>query len=162
MDDLNAASLADVKDWFKTYYGPSNAVLVLAGDIDPATAKEKVIHYFGDIPSGPPVAHQEAWIAKMSGVHRQRVADRVPLPRVYMVWNTPQFGAADSDYLDLVARCLTEGHLIPPLQAPRLRRTNRHHCNAVQHGRRNRRPIRSRKSPRVPARNWPEGRERHR
>ena len=71
MADLNAASLNDVQDWFKTYYGPSNVVIVLAGDIDVKTAKEKVEKYFGDIPPGPPVAHQQAWIAKMTGTHRE-------------------------------------------------------------------------------------------
>jgi len=109
MEDLNAASMGDVKEWFKTYYGPSNAVLVLAGDIDLHTAKEKVEKYFGDIPAGPPIGKQEAWVAKMSGAHRGTVQDRVPQARIYKVWNVPQFGSADTDYLDLVAGCFTEG-----------------------------------------------------
>jgi zinc protease len=46
----------DVKEWFKTYYGPSNVVIVMAGDIDAKTAKQKVEKYFGNIPAGPPVA----------------------------------------------------------------------------------------------------------
>ena len=70
MADLDAASMNDVKEWFKTYYGPSNVVIVIAGDIDVKTAREKVEKYFGDIPAGPPVAHQEVWIAKMTGTHR--------------------------------------------------------------------------------------------
>jgi zinc protease len=49
MEDLNAATLDDVRNWFKTYYGAANAVLVLAGDIDAATARAKVERYFGDI-----------------------------------------------------------------------------------------------------------------
>src|SRR6266480_1968573 len=65
MADLDAASMNDVKEWFRTYYGPSNVVLVLAGDIDLKTAKEKVQKYFGNIPAGPPVAHHEVWVAKM-------------------------------------------------------------------------------------------------
>src|SRR3984957_5014523 len=109
MDDLNAASISDVKEWFKTYYGPSNAVLVLAGDIDFNTAKEKVEKYFGDIPAGPPIGKQEVWIAKMSGTHRGTVQDRVPQARIYKVWNVPEFGSADLDYLDLVSDCLAEG-----------------------------------------------------
>lgn len=109
MEDLNAASVDDVKEWFKTYYGPSNAVLVLAGDIDAKTAKEKVAKYFGDIPAGPPVAHQQVWVAKMSGTHRGKVQDRVPQARLYKVWNVPQYGSADGDYLNLVAACLAEG-----------------------------------------------------
>ncbi len=109
MDDLNAASLDDVKEWFRTYYGPSNATLVVAGDIDPATARAKVEKYFGDIPAGPPVAHQEAWIAKMTGSHRERVEDRVPQPRIYKVWNVPQRGTPGEAYLDLVVHCLGGG-----------------------------------------------------
>jgi zinc protease len=109
MDDLNAASLDDVKQWFRTYYGPSNATLVIAGDIDAAAARAKVEKYFGDIPAGPPVAHQEAWIAKMTGSHRERVEDRVPQPRIYKVWNVPQRGTPDEAYLDLVATCLSSG-----------------------------------------------------
>jgi zinc protease len=109
MSDLDAASFKDVQEWFKTYYGPSNVVIVLAGDIDAKTAREKVEKYFGSIPAGPPVAHQQAWIAKMTGVHRAVAQDRVPLPRIYKVWNVPQFGSADADYLDLVSACLGQG-----------------------------------------------------
>ncbi len=109
MKDLDAASMDDVKDWFKTYYGPSNVVLVLAGDIDLKTAKEKVQKYYGDIPPGPPVAHHEVWIAKMTGTHRQKVQDRVPQARIYKVWNIPQYGSAEADYLDLVSDVLSSG-----------------------------------------------------
>src|SRR5271166_6521833 len=109
MADLNAASMDDVKEWFRTYYGPSNVTIAIAGDIDFKTAKEKVEKYFGNIPPGPPVAHQEAWIAKMTGTHRSVTQDRVPLPRVYMVWNVPPFGSADANYLTLVSACLGEG-----------------------------------------------------
>jgi zinc protease len=109
MEDLNRASLADVQQWFKTYYGPSNATLVIAGDVDAKTVREKVEKYFGDIPAGPPIAHQNAWAAKMTGVHRQQVQDRVPAARVYKVWNVPEFGEADADYLDLVSDILASG-----------------------------------------------------
>ncbi len=107
--DLDAASFKDVQEWFKTYYGPSNVVLVLAGDIDAKTAREKVEKYFGSIPAGPPVTHQQVWIAKMTGTHREITQEHVPLPRIYMVWNVPQFGSADADYLDLVSACLGAG-----------------------------------------------------
>ena len=108
MQDLNAASLEDVKEWFKTHYGPSNAVLVVAGDVQPNEVKEKVEKYFSDIPPGPPVAKQKAWIAKRTGTHRGTVQDRVPQARIYMVWNTPAYGTADSDYLDLVSDTLSK------------------------------------------------------
>ncbi|HWF45618.1 MAG TPA: pitrilysin family protein [Bryobacteraceae bacterium] len=109
MDDLNAASVADVQQWFKTYYSPTNATLAIAGDVTVAEAKEKVTKYFGDIPPGPPIAHQNAWVAKMTGVHRETVQDRVPLARVYKVWNVPQFGAAQADYLNLATDVLASG-----------------------------------------------------
>ncbi|HXJ46440.1 MAG TPA: pitrilysin family protein [Candidatus Dormibacteraeota bacterium] len=109
MADLDAASMNDVKEWFRTYYGPSNVVLVLAGDIDLKTAKEKVQTYYGDIPAGPPVNHQSVWIAKMSGTHRQTVQDRVPQARIYKIWNIPQYGSAEADYLDLVSDVLSSG-----------------------------------------------------
>ena len=109
MADLDAASMKDVQDWFKTYYGPSNTVICIAGDIDAKTAKEKVEKYYGDIPAGPPVAHQEVWIAKMTGTHRQTVQDRVPQARVYKVWNIPEFGSADGVFLDLVSDVLSQG-----------------------------------------------------
>jgi zinc protease len=109
MSDLNAASMDDVKEWFKTYYGPSNVTIVIAGDIDFKTAKEKVEKYFGDIPPGPPVAHQEVWVAKMTGTHRQIVQDRVPQARIYEVWNIPEYGSADADYLNLAGDVLSRG-----------------------------------------------------
>ncbi|HEX4546315.1 MAG TPA: pitrilysin family protein, partial [Candidatus Acidoferrum sp.] len=109
MADLDAASMKDVQDWFRTYYGPSNVVIALAGDIDAKTAREKVEKYFGDIPAGPPVAHQQVWIAKMTGRHQQKVQDRVPQARIYKIWNVPQFASADADYLDLVSDILSSG-----------------------------------------------------
>jgi zinc protease len=78
MEDLSAASLDDVKEWFRTYYGPTNAVLVVAGDVKPEEAKAKVEKYFGDIPPGPPIAKQDVWVAKRAGEHRQTLEDRVP------------------------------------------------------------------------------------
>jgi len=109
MEDLDAAKLDDVKGWFQTYYGPANAVLTLAGDIDLATAKAKVEKYFGDIPSGPPVARQGEWIAKRSGHQRGEMQDRVPQARIYKVWNVPAWGSAEGDYLTLAASVLSTG-----------------------------------------------------
>ncbi len=109
MEDLNAASLDDVKAWFKTYYGAANATVVIAGDIDPQTARAKVEKYFGDVPPGPPVAAQDVWIAKMDGEHRAHVEDRVPQARIYKVWNVPQGGSREAVHLDLVADVLSRG-----------------------------------------------------
>jgi zinc protease len=109
MEDLTAASLNDVKEWFKTYYGPSNAVLVVAGDVDPQTVRKKVETYFGEIPPGPPVSRQRVWIAKMTGAHKAVYQDRVAQARVYKVWNMPEFGSEDGDYLDMVSDALSGG-----------------------------------------------------
>ncbi|MEX2264461.1 MAG: pitrilysin family protein [Bryobacteraceae bacterium] len=109
MEDLNAASLDDVREWFKTYYGPSNATIVLAGDIDVKTAREKVERYFGAIPPGPPVPKHRAWVAKREGVKRQTLEDRVPQARVYKVWNTPEDYTEQSDLLYLAAQVLGSG-----------------------------------------------------
>src|SRR5881409_1902040 len=109
MEDLNAASVEDVKQWFRTYYGPNNAVIALAGDITPETARQKVEQFFGDIPATPPIAKQETWIAKRTGSHREIMQDRVPQARIYREWNIPEYGSADADYLDLVTDVLAAG-----------------------------------------------------
>lgn len=109
MEDLNAASLEDVKDWFRSYYGAANAVLVVAGDVNPAEVKKKVELYFGDIPSGPTLRRQQQWIAKMSGEKRALLQDRVPQARIYKVWNVPGTGQRDSTLLDLAAERLGGG-----------------------------------------------------
>ncbi len=109
MEDLDAATLPDVQKWFQTYYGPSNAVLVLAGDIDVKSAKEKVTKYYGDIPPGPPVARPTVWIAKMADEHRGWVQDRVPQALLTMTWNTPQWASRESVLLELVGQALSDG-----------------------------------------------------
>ena len=106
MEDLDAASIPDVQEWFKTYYGPSNAVLIIAGDIDADTARQKVEKYFGDIPPGPPVAHFNSWIARRTGTQREVAQDRVPQARLYEVWNVPGHGTQDGAYLDLLSDIL--------------------------------------------------------
>jgi zinc protease len=108
MSDLDAASMTDVTDWFRGNYGPNNVVLVLAGDITPAQAREKVEKYYGDIPPGPPVATQRAWIAsrKGSGTHRGSVQDRVPQARIYRIWNVPGADTPEEALLDLAAHVL--------------------------------------------------------
>ena len=106
MNDLNAASLDDVKNWFRTWYGPNNAVLVLAGDIDVATAREKVARYFGDIPAGPSMAQPAVNVAKRGKSTRETMTDKVPQARIYRVWNVAQTGTTDIDQLQLFAQVL--------------------------------------------------------
>jgi zinc protease len=109
MEDLDAAKLDDVKDWFRTYYGPSNATIVLAGDVTPEEARRKVERYFGDIPAGPPIVKHETWIAPLQGVRRQVMQDRVPQARLHKVWNVPPGGNADQLRLQLVGDILASG-----------------------------------------------------
>jgi zinc protease len=109
MEDLDSASLEDVRGWFKTYYTPSNAVLVLAGDLTVEEARRKADRYFGAIPSGPPVAHQRAWVARMEDQHREVVQDRVPQSRIYKIWNVPGYGTKAADHLRIAAGVLSSG-----------------------------------------------------
>ena len=109
MEDLDSASLNDVREWFKTYYTPSNSVVVIAGDVTTAEASHRIQRYFRNIPPGPPVAHQRAWIAKMADEHRELVEDRVPHGRVYKVWNVPGYGTPAADHLRLVSGILSAG-----------------------------------------------------
>ncbi|MBD8637473.1 pitrilysin family protein [Stenotrophomonas sp. CFBP 13725] len=106
MNDLNAASLDDVKNWFRTWYGPNNAVLVLAGDIDLATAKEKVAKYFGSIPAGPTMAQPQVDVAVRPADTRETMTDKVPQVRIYRAWNVAEVGTADVDQLQLLGQVL--------------------------------------------------------
>ena len=106
MEDLNAATLDDVKEWFETYYGPTNAVIALAGDIDLETAKIKVQEYFGDIQGGPPLTKPKKWIAKRTEQTREIMEDNVPQTRIYKVWNVPEDGTPEAQALDLAASTL--------------------------------------------------------
>jgi zinc protease len=109
MDDLNAASLEDVKNWFKTYYGAANAVLVIAGDIQPEDVRQRVEHYFGDIAPGPVLKRTDTWVARMSGEKRASLQDRVPQSRIYKIWNIPGYNTHDFALLQLAGEVLASG-----------------------------------------------------
>ena len=109
MTDLDAASLDDVREWFSTYYGAANAVLVLAGDIDVATARAKAEQYFGHIAPGPALTRPGVWIAARSDSRRETMYDQVAQPRWQRFWNTPPDNTRDSEYLGLVGEILGGG-----------------------------------------------------
>ena len=109
MEDLDGASLEDVHEWFRTYYGAANAVISIAGDISPSEARGLVEHYFGSIPAGPPVARHRSWTARRTGEQRQTVEDRVPQARVIKVWNVPQWGTREAVLLGLATDVLAAG-----------------------------------------------------
>ncbi|MDP3740526.1 MAG: pitrilysin family protein [Hyphomonadaceae bacterium] len=106
MEDLNAAKLDDVREWFRTWYGPANSVLVLAGDIKPEEAKAKVEQYFGEIPPGPPPTQPKSWVPRLAENQREVMYDRVAAPRIYKTWNIPELGHPDGELLDVAAYAL--------------------------------------------------------
>jgi zinc protease len=109
MEDLNAASVADVHEWFKAYYGAANAVLVIAGDVTQEVAYEKALKYFGNIPAGPVIARPGVNIPRNTGVRRIDYQDRVPETKLDIFWSVPQWGTDDVVYLDLVSDILASG-----------------------------------------------------
>lgn len=109
MEDLDAASLEDVKTWFETYYGAANAVLVVAGDVTSDEVFEKVKRYFGSIPSGPALEKSVFNIGKRTQSKRDRIYDQVAQARFTKMWNTPQFGTKDDVLLQLAASVLGGG-----------------------------------------------------
>ena len=106
MDDLNAASLADIKEWYRTYYGPNNAVIVLAGDITPDRALELVTKYFGAIPPGPALPRLETWIPKLDRNIRDEMEDQVPQARIYRAWHAPAVKDMELQRLSLLGGVL--------------------------------------------------------
>ena len=107
MEDLNAASLEDVKDWYKTYYGPNNAVISLAGDVTPERALELVKKYFGGISPGPPLPRTEKWIPQLERSIRDEMEDRVPQARIYRIYHAPAWKEVETEHLSLFAEVLS-------------------------------------------------------
>ncbi len=109
MEDLTAASYDDVVDFFRKYYPPNNASLVIAGDIDAARARALAEKWFGEIKPRDPVLPLETPQAVLTSVQKQTLTDRVQLPRLYLAWLTPaQYRPGDAA-LDLVSEILAGG-----------------------------------------------------
>ena len=106
MDDLNAASLDDIKQWYRSYYGPNNAVISLAGDITPERALALVTQYFGAIPPGPPLPRTQRWIPRLDSDIRSEMEDRVPQARIYRSYHAPAVGDPELGRLSLLAEVL--------------------------------------------------------
>lgn len=109
MEDLSAASYEDVVDFFRCYYTPRNASLVLAGDIDVARARELVAKWFGEVPPGKRVEPIERIPAHLAGERIYCMEDRVQLPRLYLVWLSPPHFAPGDAELDLAGDVLSVG-----------------------------------------------------
>ncbi len=106
MDDLNAASMDDVQGWFRSNYGPNNAVLVLAGDIDTATARAKVEEWFGDIDAGPEVSHPDITIPTLAADKDVVVADQISTTRLYRMWTVPGMKSPEAVPMNLASSVL--------------------------------------------------------
>jgi zinc protease len=109
MEDLSAARLTDVVEFFKAYYAPNNASLVVAGDIDVEATRALVEKWFGGIPRGPEVPPLTPAPASLSDVVRKTITDKVQLPRLYLAWHTPSFYAPGDAAMDMVSSLLTGG-----------------------------------------------------
>jgi len=109
MEDLSAASYEDVVDFFKKYYTPGNASLVIAGDIDPALARTLVTKWFSDVPPAKPVPPMGKPLAFIAEEKRLVLEDKVQLPRLWMNWLTPpEFSPGDAE-LQVLANVLAGG-----------------------------------------------------
>jgi zinc protease len=105
MTDLSAASLADVQNFFRTYYAPNNATLTIAGDFDPATVKKIVAQYFGSIPHGPEVKRRTT--VPVVVIPRDTflvLEDKVQLPRLFYTWHSVKGFSKDDAALDILAQ----------------------------------------------------------
>jgi len=103
MEDIEAAGLEDVQEFFRTYYLPNNAVLTLTGDVDPDRAVDQVDRYFGSIPPGDEPPRPAAELEPLRGEQREILPDNVGLPRIYVAFRAPRFGARDWYAADLLA-----------------------------------------------------------
>jgi zinc protease len=109
MEDLTAASFEDVARFFRTYYVPGNASLVIAGDIDIAATRKMVEKWFSDVPAGKPVPPLNAPTVVLDGVKKKTITDRVQLPRLYLAWHTPALLKPGDAELDILSNLLSGG-----------------------------------------------------
>jgi zinc protease len=109
MEDLSAASYDDVVAFFKKYYAPANASLVVAGDLETASARKLIEKWFGDVK--PAAAPEPMTIpgVELKGVQKKTITDRVQLPRLYLAWLTPRHFEPGDAALDMVADVLAGG-----------------------------------------------------
>ena len=108
-EDLQAATLEDVREFFTRWYGPENAVLAIAGDVEFARARELAEKWFGTLPGKPPPVHQRPDPVPLAAEKRVTMEDNVQLPRLYVAWQTPKAFAPGDAALDLVGQVLADG-----------------------------------------------------
>jgi zinc protease len=111
MADLSAASVENVKAFFRLYYAPNNAVLSIAGDFDPVQTKAWIAKYFGGVPRGKPIVRPTVAATHMPAEKRLVYEDRVQVPRLYLVWPTVGEETNDQYALDVLADVLTRSRI---------------------------------------------------
>jgi zinc protease len=109
LGDLTAASMDDVKSFFREFYVPNNATLVVAGNFDEKKARTWIQKYFGPIKRGPAVKRPSPAAPKLAGVIRREYEDSIQLPRTHLVWHTVPAGHKDQPALDFLASILSAG-----------------------------------------------------
>lgn len=108
-EDLDAANLDDIKDFFQRFYSPANASLAIAGDIDQGQALEMVNRYFGDLPPGGSAPRKGRHDSGLSGRIELEMRDKVTLPRAYVAWPTPPEGDVDDAPLEIYQAIMSDG-----------------------------------------------------
>jgi zinc protease len=111
MADLSAATVEDVKQFFRLYYAPNNATLVIVGDFDPKQTKAWITKYFGDLPRGKPITRPKIGPAALTSEKRLTFEDRVQVPRLHIQWPTVNFHSDDQYALDVLSDILTGSRL---------------------------------------------------
>jgi len=107
MTDLKAATLVDVKDFFRLYYAPGNATISVVGDFDPAQAKRWIAKYFSDLPKGKPITRPAVSPPTVTNEKRFTFEDRVQIPRLYIAWPTVGTKNDDTFALNVMSQILT-------------------------------------------------------
>lgn len=108
-EDLDAAELDDIKDFFRRFYAPSNASIAIAGDIEPDNTRRLVERYFGDLPPGPPINRIRRMDSELKGTASLVLRDRVQLPRLYLVWPTAPAFDDEQPALEVLSAILGDG-----------------------------------------------------
>lgn len=108
-EDLSAASLDEMREFFRRYYTPNNLSLAITGDFDPAEAHRLVEKYFGGIAPGPAIERRKRWVPRLEGEKIVEATDRVAQARVYLVWPSPPLFETGDAELELAAAILSDG-----------------------------------------------------
>lgn len=117
MEDLDRASLADVKQWFTDYYGAANAVLVVAGDVDFETARAKITRYFGAVRPGKAIDRTDQWLPSFAEVKRETLYDAVPVASISRSWPLSNENPREKTLLQLAARTMAGSQATPLVRA---------------------------------------------